>query len=151
MKLIGKSGLSRVVEVGLVALLVVVPALLLTLPWSITWITERTADDPYYVKYLVILAYSGIMSEFILWQARGMMHNVNCGHVFTADTVRRLRVAAVEVLVLALFYGATMFWMSKFFMAFLFVVFVLGGCILLVLAELFRQANQYKEENDMTI
>ena len=44
-----------------------------------------------------------------------------------------------------------MFWMSKFFMAFLFVVFVLGGCLLLVLAELFRQANRYKEENDMTI
>ncbi len=115
MKLIGKSGLSRVVEVGLIALLVVVPALLLTLPWSITWITARPADVPFYVKYLVILAYSGVMSELILWQARGIIHNVNCGHVFTADTVRRLRVTAVEVLVLAVFYGATMFWMSKFF------------------------------------
>ena len=151
MKLIGKHGLSRLIEAGLILLMVVVPALLLTLPWSITWITERTSDDPFYVKYLVILTYSGVMAELILWQARGMIHNVNHGHVFTADTVRRLRVAAVEVLVLAVFYGATMFWMSKFFMAFLFVVFVLGGCILLVLAELFRQANQYKEENDMTI
>ena len=55
------------------------------------------------------------------------------------------------LMVLAVFYGATMFWMSKFFMAFLFVVFVLGGCLLLVLAEVFRLANRYKEENDMTI
>ena len=58
---------------------------------------------------------------------------------------------AAEVLVLALFYFATMFWMSKFFMAVLFIVFVLAGGVLLVFAELFRQANAYKEENDMTI
>ena len=32
-----------------------------------------------------------------------------------------------------------------------FVVFVLAGGVLLVFAELFRQANAYKEENDMTI
>ena len=153
MKLIGKGSLSRWIEGGLIGLMIVVVGLLLTLPWSITWITERTPADPQglYIKYLVILTYSGIMTELILWQCRGMIHNVNIGKVFTADTVRRLRVAAVEVLVLALFYGATMFWMSKFFMAFLFVVFILGGCLLLVLAEIFSQANRYKEENDMTI
>ena len=144
---------ARCLEAGLFCLMVVIVGLLLTLPWSITWITERTPDDPQgmYVRYLVILAYSGVMAELILWQCRGMIRNVNHGRVFTADTVRRLRVAAVEVLVLAVFYGATMFWMSKFFMAFLFVVFILGGCLLLVLAEIFRQANRYKEENDMTI
>ena len=54
-------------------------------------------------------------------------------------------------MVLAVAYLATMFWMSKFFMAALFVVFVLAGGVLLVFAELFRQANAYKEENDMTI
>ncbi len=151
MKMLGKNGLSRFVEIGIILLLVMVPALLVTLPWSITWITERVAGDPYYVKYLVILAYSGVMVELILWQARGILRNVTRNRVFTDDTVHRMRVMAVEVLVLAVFYGATMFWMSKFFMAFLFVVFVLCGCILLVFAELFRQANQYKAENDMTI
>ncbi len=151
MKLIGKSGLSRVVETSLIALLAIVPLLLITLPWSITWITERTHNDPYYIRYLVILAYSGVMTELIIWQGRGILHNVNVGRVFSADTVRRLRVMAIECLVLAAFYLATMFWMSKFFMAFLFVTFVLIGCSLLVFSELFRQANEYKQENDMTI
>lgn len=151
MKLVGKNGLSRVIEYGLVILLFAIPLVLLALPWSITWITERPQGDEYYVKYLVILAYSGVMAELILWQARGIIRNVNHNRVFTADTVRRMRVAAMEVLVLAFCYGATMFWMSKFFMAFLFVSFVLAGCILLVFGELFRQANKYKEENDMTI
>lgn len=151
MKLIGKNGLSRFLEIALFVLMGIVVVLLLALPWSITRITGRIPDDPYYIKYLVILAYSGVMAELVLWQCRGMVRNINAGKVFTANTVRRLRVAAVELMVLAGFYGATMFWMSKFFMAFLFIVFVLGGCLLLVLAEVFRLANQYKEENDMTI
>ena len=151
MKLIGKNGLSRFLEIALFVLMGIVVLLLLALPWSITRITGRIPGDPYYIKYLVILAYSGVMAELVLWQCRGMVRNINAGKVFTANTVRRLRVAAVELLVLAGFYGATMFWMSKFFMAFLFIVFVLGGCLLLVLAEVFRLANQYKEENDMTI
>ncbi len=153
MKLLGKNGLSRWIEVALGILMAVIVALLVTLPWSITWVTDRTPSDPegFYIRYLVILTYSGIMAELILWQCRGMIRNVNQGRVFTTNTVHRLRVAAVEAMVLACFYGATMFWMSKFFMAFLFVVFILGGCLLLVLAEVFRQANQFKEENDMTI
>ena len=151
MKLIGKNGLSRFLEIALFVLMGIVVVLLTALPWSITRITGRIPGDPYYIKYLVILAYSGVMAELVLWQCRGMVRNINAGKVFTADTVRRLRVAAVELMVLAVFYGATMFWMSKFFMAFLFIVFVLGGCLLLVLAEVFRMANQYKEENDMTI
>ena len=151
MKLIGKDGLSRFLEIALWVLMGIVVVLLLTLPWSITRVTGRVPGDPYYIKYLVILAYSGVMAELVLWQCRGMVRNINNGKVFTANTVRRLRVAAVELMVLAGFYGATMFWMSKFFMAFLFIVFVLGGCLLLVLAEVFRLANLYKEENDMTI
>lgn len=151
MKLIGKGGLSRHIEIAITVLLCAVPILLVSLPFGITWITERTPDDPLYVKYLVILAYSGVMSELILWQGRRMMKLVNRGQAFSLNTVRCLRVAAAEVLVLAVFYLATMFWMSKFFMAFLFVVFVLGGCLLLVLGEIFRQAIEYKEENDMTI
>lgn len=153
MKLIGKNGLSRLIEIGLVVLMFAVLGLLAMLPWSITWVTGRTPDDPQrmYIRYLVILSYSGVMAELVLWQARGILHNVNHGRVFSADTVRRMRVLAVECVVLAVFYLATMFWMSKFFMAALFVVFVMLGCTLLVFAELFRQANQYKEENDMTI
>ena len=151
MKMIGKNGLSRFIEGALWGLMGVVLVLLFTLPFSITWVTERTPEDPYYFKYLIILAYSGVMAELVLWQCRGMIHNVNHGRIFTADTVHRLRVAAGELMVLAVFYAATMFWMSKFFMAFLFVVFVIGGCLLLVLAEIFNQANRYKEENDMTI
>ena len=153
MKLVGKHGLSRVLEISLIVLLVLIPALVITLPWLITLATGRTMEDPegYYIRYLITLAYSGVMAELILWQARGVLHNVNTGCVFSTNTVRRMRVMAIECLVLAAAYLGTMVWMHKFFMAALFVCFVLIGFALLVFSELFRQANQYKEENDMTI
>jgi len=153
MKLCGSKRFAHILQGCMIAMMVVVAALLLTLPWSITWITERTPEDPegMYVKYLVVLAFSGVMSELILWQARGILRNVTRGCVFSADTVRRMRVAAIEILVLGIFFGITMFWMNKFFMAFLFVVLVLACCFSLVLTEVFRQANEYKQENDMTI
>ena len=153
MKLCQSKQFARCLIGGMIFMMVVVAALLLTLPWSITWITERTPDDPegLYIKYLVVLACSGVMAELIFWQARGILCNATRGCIFSSDTVRRLRVAAVEILALGVFYGATMFWIHKFFMAFLFVVLVLACCFALVIAEAFRQAIAYKEENDMTI
>ncbi len=151
MQLVGKNGLSRLIAIALIVLMSAIGVLLITLPWSITWITERPHHDPYYWRYLIILSVSGVMAEFIFWQAYGIMRNVNRNRVFSADTVRRMRVMAIEVVVLAVFYLSTMFWMSKFFMALLFVVFVLAGGSLLVFAELFRQAIKYKEENDKTV
>ncbi len=152
-KLVGQRGLSRVIEHCLTALLILIPLLLISLPWSITLFTDRTPDDPQglYYRYFIVLSISALLVELIVWQGRGVLRNVNAGKVFSADTVRRMRVMAVECVVMAAFYFATIFWMNKFFMAVLFVCLVMIGCSLLVFAELFRQAVAYKEENDMTI
>ncbi len=153
MAVIGKRSLSRALEITIIVLLAVVPALIIALPWLITLATGRTSEDPqgYYYRYLITLAYSGVMVELLLWQSRGIMHNVNNGKVFSTNTVRRMRIMAAECWVLATAYLATMVWMHKFFMAALFVCFAMFGCALLVFSDLFRQANRYKEENDMTI
>lgn len=153
MKLCQSRSFIRLLEIGMLAMMVAVAALLVTLPWSITWITERTREDPegLYIKYLVVLAVSGVAAELILWQARGILHNISHGHIFTNDNVRRIRTVAFEILALGVFFGATLFWVHKFFMAFLFVVLVLACCFALVMAEVFCQANEYKAENDMTI
>ena len=127
--------------------------LMISLPWSITGVTDRKPgmEGFYYEKYFVVLMFSGLMAELILWQARGIMHNVNVGRSFTRDTVRRLRIIGGECLALALFYFIAIFFVNKFFMALIFVAFSVIGLILFVFAELFRQATAYKEENEMTI
>ena len=153
MKIIGKKSLSSVIEIALDVLMLVALVLTVSLPWSVEIVTEKVPGAPgmWYEKYLVVLAFSGVLAELILWQARGIMHNVNSGHSFSYDTVRRLRTIGVECLVLALFYFIAVFVVTKFFMVVVFVAFSVVGLILFVFAELFRQATKYKEENDMTI
>ena len=153
MKLVGKQGLSGLVEIALVALMVVALGLTISLPWSVEAVTHNTpgAAGDWYEKYLAVLLVSGVLSECILWQARGLMHNVNTGDAFSRDTVRRLRVIGWFCLALALFYFAAVFVVTRFFMVVVFVAFSVVGTILFVFAELFLQAVRYKEENDMTI
>ncbi len=153
MKLVGKQGLSGLVEIALVALMVVALGLTISLPWSVEAVTHNTpgAAGYWYEKYLAVLLVSGVLSECILWQARGLMHNVNTGDAFSRDTVRRLRVIGWFCLALALFYFVAVFVVTRFFMVVVFVAFSVVGTILFVFAELFLQAVRYKEENDMTI
>lgn len=151
MKLIGKKGLSGLVEIALLVLMGVAVVLMALLPVLIPLVTDRVAGDSWYTKYLVVLLVGGVMAELILWQARGIMKNVNRGCVFSADTVRRLRIIAIECLVLAVLAFAGLFVVTKFFMALVMVAFAIIGAILFVFAELFRQAIEYKNENDMTI
>lgn len=93
MKTVSKNGLSGIIEAALIALMLVALGLMISLPWSITGVTDRKPgmEGFYYEKYFVVLMFSGLMAELILWQARGIMHNVNVGRPFCRDTVRRLR------------------------------------------------------------
>lgn len=153
MKTVSKNGLSGIIEAALIALMLVALGLMISLPWSITGVTDRKPgmEGFYYEKYFVVLMFSGLMAVLILWQARGIMHNVNVGRPFCRDTVRRLRTIGTECLVLAVAYFVGMFFVTKFFMVLIFVAFSVIGLILFVFAELFRQAIIYKEENEMTI
>ena len=128
MKTLSKNGLSGVIEICLLLMMLLDLVLMITLPWTVTWTTKSHPGEEgmWYEKYLIVLLISGFVAEFILWQARGIMHNVNRNRPFCRDTVRRLRLLVC-------------------------VVFGLIGLILFVFAELFRQATKYKEENDMTI
>lgn len=153
MKCLGRHGLSWIIEVALDVLMLLALALMVSLPWSVEIVTEKSPGMPgcWYEKYLIVLLFSGLLAEMILWQGRGIMHNVNGGRAFSRDTVRRLRLIGTECLTLALFYFVAVFVVTKFFMVVVFVAFSVVGLILFVFAELFSEATRYKEENDMTI
>lgn len=153
MKTIGKRGLSGYIELALAALMLVAAALTLSLPWSIPAVTGQMPGMPerWFEKYLAVLLVSGILAELILWQARGVLRNINAGRPFGRDMCRRLRIIGAECLVLALFYFMAVFIVTRFFMVAVFVTFSVVGLMSFVFAELFRQAGEYKKENDMTI
>lgn len=149
--------LSRLLEIALIVLMVVAVAVMISLPWTITYITGAVPgvaeghEAWLYEKYLALLLISGGFAELILWQVRGIAHNVNAQRPFCDDTARRMRVCGVECFILSMLYLVSMLVIAKFFMAIVAVVFLVVACVLLVLADLFRQATGFKEENDMTI
>lgn len=154
MKLVGKKGVSGALEITMWVLMAVVVAMLFTLPWFVDTFMMPFNSNPelWRPRYLVTLGVSGVMALLVLWQARGILHNVNTGTIFSMHTVRLMKVLGVEFLVMALFYIVMLFCgMTKFSIGLLAVVFVLAGLIVLVFSELFKQATAYKQENDMTI
>lgn len=153
MRFLDKIRLSRFLEFALAFAMILAAVLMVTLPWSIPDVTGRVPGEPQrlYEKYFAVLIFSGFMAELVLWQARGVMSNINRGIVFSENTVRRLNIIGWECLVIALFYFIMVFFVNKFFMVVVFVAFTIIGLILFVLAQLFRDAVNYKTENDMTI
>ena len=155
MKLVGKKGLSGFLEISMWVLMAATAAMLATLPWFVDEVIIGNLNPDaqmFRTQYLVTLGVSGAMALLVLWQARGILHNVNTGTIFSMHTVRLMRVLGVEFLVLSVFYFAMLvFGMLKFSIALLGLVFFIAGLIVFVFSELFKQATDYKQENDMTI
>ncbi len=154
MKLIGKKGLTGILEGVLWVLFGIVPVALAFLPWIVDNLMMPFNSNPEFwrPRYIVVLAVSGVVAMLMLWQARHVLHNINNSTVFSLDTVRRMKIVSIEAFALSAFYFTMLFLgMMKFSIGLVGLVFALGGLIVLVFAELFREATAYKQENDMTI
>lgn len=158
MKLVGKHGLSGGLELFVWFLMAVAVAAIVTVPWLVDWMMELNVRNEMWdasfwrPRYMVTLAFSGVMALLMLWQARHILHNVNTGTIFTMNTVKRMKILGVQALVVAAFYVVMLFCgMTKFSIGLIALVFAFAGLIALVFSELFRQATAYKQENDMTI
>ena len=150
--------LSRVLEAAVWVLMALAVALLVTLPWCVDFMMDLNTQSPTWheefwrPRYLVTLAGSDVMALLMLWQARTLLHNANTGKIFSDATVRCLRVFSVEALIVSVFYVVLLFaGMTKFSVGLIALCFGLGGLIAWVFAGFFRQATEYKTENDMTI
>ena len=145
--------LSRFLEGFTYVLMAFDLLLMVALPWIVEVLTSQPRTSVLYVHYLLFLYVTGVFALPVVWQCRGILRNVNAGSPFCADTVRRLRILGVECLVLSIVWLVFVVVLDvfKFLMAFLMIMFAFIGLILFVFAELFAQANAYKEENDMTI
>lgn len=145
--------LGRVMEIAAWFLMITDMGLMIGLPWITEILTSQPRGGDLYVQYLVFLYVTGVFAELILWQCRGIMHNVTQKTPFCADTVRRLRKIGIIALTMAVVWLVLVIYFDvfKFLMAFLALLFAFIGLVLFVFAALFAQATAYKEENDMTI
>lgn len=154
MKLVGKTGLSGILEIAMWVLMATTVLVLVLLPLFVDKFMMPFNNNPDFwrPRYLITLGVSGIMALLMLWQVRGFLHNINVGTIFSMHTVRLMKSIGTEFLVLSLFYFGTLFFgMTKFSIVLLGLVFLVAGLVVFVFSELFKQATTYKQENDMTI
>lgn len=153
MKLVGKRRLSGALEVLTWVLMAASVGMVISLKWILDFMMQFNSDPAHWRPlYLVTLSVSGVFAVLILWQIRGILHNANRDTIFSMNSVKRMRIAGVEALLMAAFYIVMLFvGMTKFSVGLVALIFAFFGLIALIFSEFFVEAVDYKKENDMTI
>lgn len=103
------------------------------------------------LQLTVVLVLSGIAALYILWTLRGIFKTLLITNPFTMENVDALRkMAAAAFIITALYITKCLFWFTLG-TAIIIIIFAIAGLFSLVLADVFKQAVQYKEENDLTV
>ena len=113
------------------------------------WI--RYPDAGYLVPFTVILFLSGLGCVYILFQLKKMFRSLLVGNPFVDENVSHFRKIAVACALLSLLYLTKCFWMFTVVTLVITVIFAVGCLFCLTLKDLFKQAINYKTENDLTI
>ena len=155
MKILGENGLGKILKeflqicfYGGIVLLIVLPFLLKTAGLHL----NATA---------VVIYPNGIALLVIVYQFIGLFDSLKNNNPFCIENVKRLKYAGIASLVEAALWSIDLTYelvLVKNFdpviilvLVFLFILFVGVSIALYILAELIRQATEYKVENELTI
>jgi len=103
------------------------------------------------LQFTVVLILSGIAALHILWTLRCIFKTLLNTNPFTLENVDALRKMAVAAFVIAALYIIKCLFWFTLGTAIIVIIFAIAGLFSLVLADVFKQAVQYKEENDLTV
>ena len=154
-KVLGKGGISQVIELLLRGLFIIGIGLTLslpvTLPTMLQWLGWRgTTGAQYWRAFAFMVIFGLLMLTFVYFAAR-IFRTINEKAPFVEANLRSLSYMAWAALLL----GLNCLWYIAFdlsvYAIMLGLVFVFLWALLLVLRELFRAAVDYKLENDFTI
>lgn len=124
------------------------------LPWIVemyvTAADVKLAADSY--KTMLSLLYCvGIPVLVLLTLTLFMTVNIGRGRAFVWRNVFYLNMISLCSVAIALMFFAAMFFLNSIFPIIIFVVFILLSILVKVVADLFKTAIRYKEENELTI
>jgi len=111
----------------------------------------RYPNAGYLTPFTVILFLSGLCCVYILFHLKQMYRTLLIGNPFVEQNVSHLRKMAVACTIIALIYLVKCFFMFTFATLVIAGIFVVGCLFCLTLKDLFKQAINYKTENDLTI
>ncbi len=153
MKILDRKGLSgiiqRFVELILIGGILIILGLPFVLKWYMSLLNGNTTE--LYAFLLPFLYITGISAAMIVYELRKIFITLNRMDPFRMDNVKSFRIMAICCFIVAAAYIVKIFTFNSFLTIILFMVFVIGGFMLLIVSEVFRQAVIVKEENDLTI
>lgn len=124
----------------------------LTLPWSIKWAgqyLDRLAEN--YGEIVTIYFVLGILALAIIWELRKMFRTVLARNCFVRENVASLKHMSYYSGLIVLMSIVRTIVYTTIAMLVIILVFVIAGLFCQVLAQIFDEAVNYKEENDLTI
>ena len=155
MKILGENGLGRILKVFLQTCFIGGIILLIIWPFQL----KLFGLKPNAVT--LVIYPNGIALLAIVYQFIGLFDSLKNNDPFCMENVKRMKFAGIASLVEAMFWGLDLIYevvLAKstelLFIAgvlFLFILFIGVAIALYILSELFKQATEYKKENELTI
>lgn len=155
MEITGENGLGRILKVflqtfffGGIILLIIWPFQLKILGLELNAIAA-------------VIYPNGIALLAIVYQFIGLFDSLKNNNPFCMENVKRMKYAGIAALVEAILWGIDLIYEIVFaksqellfiaILIFLFILFIGVAIALYMLSELFKQATEYKTENELTI
>ena len=125
-----------------------------TLPLSLRWLEKYflfLRIDQLYFHMLAVLTFAGIFGILILYQLIKMLKTVEAQDCFVLSNVASLKKMGVFSFVISFAFLVKLLFRATPATMILVLTFFVAGLFCYVLAFVFREAIQYKEENELTI
>jgi hypothetical protein len=167
MPILGGKGLSGIVKRMLDVVFVGGLGIYLTLPILLKWYMGllwkvngevdqymtrslgRTIENYYFL--LGLLYVTGPLCLLIVYEMRRIFKTLNRRNPFMMDNVISLKHMSMASFAISAAYVVKIFFYNSFLTVIIAMVFLIAGLFALILSEVFRQAVEVKEENDLTI
>ena len=127
-------------------------AVTVTLPWGIRFVGQyitRLLD--HYYSVVAVYFILGLCAEIILWELRKIFGTVIAHNCFVKENVNSLQRMGTVSFVIVLFSLVRILLYPTMAMLVVVLVFVVAGLFSKVLAMVFEEAVNFKEDNDLTI
>jgi len=153
MKVTGKKSLSNFIKIVLEILGMAGIAILIFLPWILNYYINafRLDLENLYGPCLILLYASAIPMLIIVWQAIKLFDLLKQNTPFVMENVRYLKIASLCSAIIFTEYLIGIFFFRSVFILLVICIFLVAWIGLYIMSELFKQAVEFKEENDLTI
>lgn len=155
MKIFGNKGIGNILKILLEVGIIVGIVFLFMLYWIVKWF------DLHFDWFVMMIYPCGIVFILLVYQFVGLFNTLKINTPFCKENVKRMKngmilsflisifvILALLITILFYNYYSLQLQVALFFMSILFFAI---GIALYILSELFREAIEYKEENDLTI